>query len=802
MGKKSKGFFDDPAAEGGSAGVAPMDAGPAPTPAGAKMGVGPTGYDYSGWGSTHQLGSRPAAKTDWDAMTPEQRAAIGLPDWNSYKTAAKAWRANFQPGGGNFEFQTSLARDIANSGAQSWDQISQILANRGIINQKEQGQALYRRLQGAYQGQMDPTGRYHLDPSSGQWVDVATSDLAKRGIAGRADYHGAAPTGLQAVMSGLGMTGGKSDIMQFQDFLHSGQSSIEGVDPQTGLLYNTDPSGRKTYYDQGGYQIDPATGQTTGHYIGGFQGGGGQRSGAPTGAPQPTVSGYAGGSFGGGGGSFAQGGPAPGGGGDIASILKQYLGGGGGGQGLAGAATGGAHAASGGPPGPPQQQPTGQPPGDAGGTPGDGMHTIYELPPSQQPGATAPFTPGDYPTPGPWSPQGGPVYDVGAWQNPQLQSILMGQAGGDLAGQQFQLGRAQQEYAGAQPLERFLQDLYGGVLGVGFNRGGGGPAYGQLGGPAVDAADRSTWGLLAPEMNRIAGDTDAALERLKQESPVGGERSAAQADILRSGQAGMLGARQALQNQALGGITDMMNSKKGFNPAGNSGAGLGMLGDLTSRRGQDVGMRGQDLDYNMGMSNQELQYLLGQMGDQTSRRGQDFDYSLGQSGQSLQERLAREQMRHDAQQASKNRSSSFWGGLLSTIGGIGGALLSDRNAKRPSSGGTSFNPYTTPLGGYGTLSDRETKEQIDGYSRSLKDLKKLQTYSFQYKEDAPEMAGERHVGVMAQDLQKIAPEAVEREADGFLRIKPMALVAMTMNSVKDLDKRIAKLTDLVKKGGK
>lgn len=754
-------------AMGGGAGQ-PMGGAPTAAPAspGAQPGKLVTGYDYSGWGPQHQLGSRPAAKADWDVMTPEQRAAIGLPDWNAWKTAAKAWRSNFQPGGANFEFQTSIARDIANSGASSWDQIQNVLAQRGIFNRPEEGQALFRRLQGAFQGNMDPTGRYHKT-ADGQWVDVGTSDMAKRGLAGRADYSGPGMSGQQAVLAGLGMTGGKSDIMQFQEWLNSGVSSIEGVDPSTGLLFNTNPNGQKTYYDRSGYQVDPSTGQTTGHYIGGYAGGGGQRSAAPggSGGAVPAGGSPGGGSFPG----FLAGAPAPGGvrggpSGIGGSYALSRMGGGEGG-------------------GLPLMLERGPNEGGRmiydkmfqGGAPGN---LITENPP----GGANPFMPPGESGPAlpPWAPPQADPYNVGAWSNPQLNALLMGQAGADLSSQNFMLDRARQEYAGAQPLESFLTRLYGQVLGA----PGSGPA---------DVADRTSWGLLAPEANRMAMDTDAALERLKQEMPVGGERAAGVADIVRQGQGQIGGLRQALQQQALGGLTGIMEGKKGFNPGPYSGAGLGMLGDLTSRRGQDVSMRGQDLDFQLGSSGQALQHLLGLLTDSTSRRGQDMDFQLGTGNQALQRELARLQ----AQQQGKDRKSSLWGNLLGTVGGLAGVLLSDRRSKTGS--GAGFDPYLTPLGGFGTLSDEETKEQIDGYPRGLKDLKKLSVYKFKYKDDAPEMAGERHVGVMAQDLQKVAPEAVTKEEDGFLRIKPMALLAMTMNSVKELDKRLVKLSSLAEK---
>jgi hypothetical protein len=769
---------------------------------GKNPGVGPTGYDYSGWGSTHQLGSRPPAKTDWDAMSEDERAAIGLPKWDDYKRAAQAWRANFKPGGGNYEFQAGIARDIANSGARSWADIERVLASKGIFNRKEEGQALYRRLHGAFQGTMDPTGRFHRTPD-GQWVDVGTSDLSKRGLAGRADYHGDAPGGLQAVLGGLAMTGGKSDIQQFQEFVRSGNSSIEGMDPRTGLYFNRTPDGRMVYYDQAGYHVDPNTGQTLGHYIGGLGAGDvTPRAGqAPGGSP--------GGGAPGGGGSFANYGQPPQGGQPGGARSFSF-------GGMQGFAPGEPAPGSGFPPpggnfgplqfqddnGPVQGIPAGWAPfGEGepapGGMGGRGLESISAIGGmgGGWPGGPADY--GDLGTPG--MPGG-----VGSWLDPTLQALLMGQAGLDQAGQAFQLGRASGEYAGSIPLENYLTSMYGDILGTDMATGM------PLQGEAANLADRRSFGLLAPEVNRMQGDTDAALERLKQEMPQGGERAQGVANIINTGQGNILGARQALQGQALGGISNLMQMKKGFDPSGFSGAGLGMMGDLTNRRGQDIGMRGQDMDFSLGLRGQDLQQMLGQMGDRTARRGQDlqgylgnlgdlttrrgqdFDFSLGTSNQSLQERLAKMQ----AQSQEKQGRRSFWGSLLGTAGGLLGGLLSDRRAKQSQS----VNPFPSVLGGWGTLSDREVKEQIDNYPRGLSDLKRIPMYSFRYKDDAPDgVAGQRHVSAMAQDVQKVAPEAVKEGEDGYLRIQPMALLAMTMNSVKDLDHRLSKLTKILEK---
>jgi hypothetical protein len=79
------------------------------------------------------------------------------------------------------------------------------------------------------------------------------------------------------------------------------------------------------------------------------------------------------------------------------------------------------------------------------------------------------------------------------------------------------------------------------------------------------------------------------------------------------------------------------------------------------------------------------------------------------------------------------------------------------------------------------LSDRREKEDIDrigtvfAASRDTDDRKKLPIYSYSYKDDP---ASTRHIGPMAQDVERVEPRAVE-EHEGRKFIKP----AMVMGSI-------------------
>jgi hypothetical protein len=253
---------------------------------------------------------------------------------------------------------------------------------------------------------------------------------------------------------------------------------------------------------------------------------------------------------------------------------------------------------------------------------------------------------------------------------------LAGQAGYDNRGQQFNYNRAVGEYGGAQALEGGLLGIYGDILG--FD-----PSTGAQRG-AADSNNRS-FAYLAPQAQRVAGDADALVKRLEATLPPGGQRDAAIAEALRGAQADISGGRQALMQQALTGVSDLAQSKKQFDPQ-YTGANQSLLDAYGNLRGQDLstmlGSRGQDITGMLGARGQDVQWGLGQQGLQQQEmqnlwnsyltgRGQDMDLYSTTRGQDLQQLIARQQAQ--AQRAAADRG--FWGNILGTVGTIAGGLL-------------------------------------------------------------------------------------------------------------------------------
>lgn len=91
--------------------------------------------------------------------------------------------------------------------------------------------------------------------------------------------------------------------------------------------------------------------------------------------------------------------------------------------------------------------------------------------------------------------------------------------------------------------------------------------------------------------------------------------------------------------------------------------------------------------------------------------------------------------------------------------------------------------------------DRRLKNIGEKYTAGLDELKKLEFYNFTFKKDKAKKA---QVGVMAQDLQIVFPNAVTKGEDGYLRIRWDEMFYAVINAVKQLDERIAKAVEDIK----
>ena len=88
------------------------------------------------------------------------------------------------------------------------------------------------------------------------------------------------------------------------------------------------------------------------------------------------------------------------------------------------------------------------------------------------------------------------------------------------------------------------------------------------------------------------------------------------------------------------------------------------------------------------------------------------------------------------------------------------------------------------------ISDRRLKYVGKESTSGLDKVRQLKIFNFTYKKDTTKTP---HVGVIAQDLQKVFPNAVQKGKDGFLTIRMEDMFYAVINAIKELDAKITAL---------
>ena len=91
---------------------------------------------------------------------------------------------------------------------------------------------------------------------------------------------------------------------------------------------------------------------------------------------------------------------------------------------------------------------------------------------------------------------------------------------------------------------------------------------------------------------------------------------------------------------------------------------------------------------------------------------------------------------------------------------------------------------------FNASSDKRLKENIEPL-KPVEGLLNLPLYTYDYKEN-----GIHSLGCMAQDLQKIAPELVVEDDNGYLSVKESKLVYYLLMEVKNLRDEVEKLKEV------
>lgn len=98
----------------------------------------------------------------------------------------------------------------------------------------------------------------------------------------------------------------------------------------------------------------------------------------------------------------------------------------------------------------------------------------------------------------------------------------------------------------------------------------------------------------------------------------------------------------------------------------------------------------------------------------------------------------------------------------------------------------------TATGNITAYSDRKTKADIKVLSQSLEKLKYLTGYEYLMI-----TSDEKSMGFMADEVEKVFPTAVISDDNGIKKVAYIQLIAPIVEAVKELEKRIRKLEEVV-----
>lgn len=162
------------------------------------------------------------------------------------------------------------------------------------------------------------------------------------------------------------------------------------------------------------------------------------------------------------------------------------------------------------------------------------------------------------------------------------------------------------------------------------------------------------------------------------------------------------------------------------------------------------------------------QQTAAQLGGQALQGGQQAALAQAGIGQALGSGYAQaaqaQQQRAIAQQ---QQQQGMWGNILGGIGTVGGLGM-----------------------GLWALSDKRTKKRIKPLN-TLSIIKKLKPVTYHYK---PEYGrGDMRIGFVADDVERVYPAAVAKDARGLRMIDSMAMNALNIKALQDQQQQIDQL---------
>ena len=105
---------------------------------------------------------------------------------------------------------------------------------------------------------------------------------------------------------------------------------------------------------------------------------------------------------------------------------------------------------------------------------------------------------------------------------------------------------------------------------------------------------------------------------------------------------------------------------------------------------------------------------------------------------------------------------------------------------------------------YGNItaySDERLKKDLEIIPNALDKILCLNGYTFKRTNSEKDHENKRHTGLIAQEVQKVLPEAVSVDKDGYLSLAYGNMVGLLIEAIKDQQKQIEDLKEEVKRLG-
>ena len=96
-------------------------------------------------------------------------------------------------------------------------------------------------------------------------------------------------------------------------------------------------------------------------------------------------------------------------------------------------------------------------------------------------------------------------------------------------------------------------------------------------------------------------------------------------------------------------------------------------------------------------------------------------------------------------------------------------------------------------------SDRRFKDNLTRISEPNEKIKKINGYEFDWNEKHELYKNKHDIGVVAQEIEEVLPEVVTERDDGYKAVKYERIIALLIESNKDLLKRVEELEEKLKK---